>query len=130
MKTFKKVLVLLLFASVTLTASAQGKSPFDQKKVANKQVEQLAAELGLNADQKKQVAALNVERENQQAAIRAELKASMTEESTKPSEAAKTKAQADRKTMRQAYRQGLKGILTPEQFEKWKELDKDVKSGK
>lgn len=130
MKTFKKALVLVLFASAGLMASAQGKTPFDQKKVADKHVEKIAAELGLNADQKKKLAALNLERDNKRAAIRTNVKASVTKESGKPSEAAKNKAQADRKVMRQEYRQGLKGFLTPEQFEKWKEMDKDVKRGK
>lgn len=118
----KVPMLLMLMAFASLSLYGQGKSPFNQTQIASNETNQMATDLGLNAAQKKQVEAITQTRQDKQAAIRAELKASDTNGGQKPTQAAKDNAKTKRKAMNQEYRTELKKILTPEQFAKWKEL--------
>lgn len=131
MKYVKTTMLLMLFACATVTAHAQqGRSPFDQKKAVSHTTDAMAKDLGLTAAQKQKVAKINEERAARRTAIRAEMKAATPKTAKRPPETVKAKAKADRKVMRKDYRQKLKGILTPEQFEKWKELKAENRTKK
>lgn len=130
MKFLKTTVALLFFAGAILCGHAQNKSPFDTKKNVQKQTDQMARDLGLNADQKQKVHALNLKKADRRSEIRAEVKANTPKTAEKPSAAVKEKAKNDRKAMRQEYRKGLKAVLTPAQFEKWKELKQEKKTNK
>ena len=130
MKLLKASLMLCIMLCLNLALSAQSKSPFNQKKGIAHETEIMAQDLNLTPAQKVKVQALNEERAERRAEIRAELKGSIPKTADKPTPAAKAKAKEQRKAMRKNYRQKLKGILTPAQFEKWKELKAEKKAQK
>lgn len=130
MKLVKALWVLCMLVCLSDVANAQGRLPFNQKKAAAHETEIMAEDLNLTPAQKTKVEALNQKRIDRKAEIRAELKATTPKTADKPTPAAKAKAKEQRKAMRKEYRQGLKAVLTPEQFERWKELKAAKKAAK
>ncbi len=130
MRLFKVMFTLLFLACTTQMVNAQGKSPFAQKKGTSNKTEQMAKDLGLNGSQKQQVETINVELQNKLVVIRKELMSSTSKNETRPSQAAKNQAKTKRQAARKDYRTKLKGILTPEQFAKWKEMRQEEKANK
>ena len=130
MKFIKVTMLLGLLLCLTTTVSAQGRAPFDTKKAISHETDIMAQDLNLSPAQKAKVQKLNQERADRRTEIRAEMKASTPKTATKPTPAARAKAKEQRKAMRKNYRQKLKTILTPEQFEKWKELKAEKRAQK
>lgn len=103
----KKYIIALAIGSIVLTTAiqAQGQAGPRPKMDAQAQTDKMATDLGLDADQKTKVLALNQDAEKKM-------------EANRSSGADKNIQKAEGKKIREAKEASLKNILTPDQLKK------------
>jgi Domain of unknown function (DUF4890) len=114
-KTIQSVLAILFTFAALLPAQAQQPTPDKPKppspeKRAQKQTADMAAKLALTEDQTAQVRDINLKYAQQMQELR--------NASTAP-DADKKALHDQKKALRDAHEAELKGVFTPEQWEKW-----------
>lgn len=113
----KKLILIAVAAFMFQPVMAQqndGKATVETR--AERRTERMTRELNLSADQKTKVQAETEKFMKETEAIRARHTDAKTEA-----------AKAEMKTARQAYKTGMKTILTADQFAKWQEMEKNRK---
>jgi Spy/CpxP family protein refolding chaperone len=111
----KTILFSLFMALMTLGAFAQNKqdkTPKTPEEYAKVRSEKLTKELGLNADQKAKVYDLLLNKRKKIQEIRAKY----------PND--KKAAHAEAKPVKEQFKADMKAVLTPEQYAKWEEMQK------
>lgn len=122
-KFMTMAIAVCLMALATGTAKAQGKAAFSTDKVVQKETDEMVAKLGLNADQKKALLALNKEKSATRGqAVKALRDARQKNETSASAQSGEVFKNANKKTT-DDYEKSLKAILTPEQFNKLKKED-------
>lgn len=122
-KFMTMAIAICLMALATGTAKAQGKAAFSTDKVVQKETDEMVAKLGLNADQKKALLALNKEKSATRGqAVKALKDARQKNETSASAQSGESFKNANKKTT-DDYEKSLKAILTPEQFNKLKKED-------
>jgi hypothetical protein len=122
-KFMTMAIAVCLMALATGTAKAQGKAAFSTDKVVQKETDEMVAKLGLNADQKTALLALNKEKNATRGqAVKALRDARQKNETSASAQSGEVFKNANKKTT-DDYEKSLKAILTPEQFNKLKKED-------
>jgi hypothetical protein len=114
----KKYILALAIGSVVFMSAAMAQSAATAarpKMDPQAQTDKMAADLGLNADQKAKVLALNQDAEKKMEANRS----SGADKDTQKAEGKKIRAQKE---------ESLKAILTPDQFAKHQQAEADMKA--
>ena len=114
----KKYILALAIGSIVFMSAAMAQQPGGKPKMdPQAQTEKMAADLGLNADQKAKVLALNTDAEKKM-------------EANRSSGADKETQKAEGKKIREARAASLKEILTPEQLKKHQDMIAAEKAAK
>ncbi len=122
-KFMTMAIAVCLMALTMGTVKAQGKAAFSTDKVVQKETDEMVAKLGLNADQKKALLALNKEKSATRGqAVKTLRDARQKNEASASAQSGEVFKNANKKTT-DDYEKSLKAILTPEQFNKLKKED-------
>jgi hypothetical protein len=114
----KKLMMIVAFAALTAGAQAQDKARMTPEQRAQMQTGRMTTELKLNTEQAAKVETINLKFAEQAEALRAE------REAAREAMHKEGKGQA----MRDAHEAELKGVLTEEQFAKWKAKREEMKA--
>lgn len=115
---FKTGVFFVLISLFTLNLSAQTDSKVrkeanTKESTAKQQAEKIAIDLGLNADQKAKIKEINKKYYDQR------------KQKSEKEKAVRLAQKEEMKKSREAKEAEIKAVLTPEQFEKWQNMQKD-----
>lgn len=114
----KKLLMLMVLAAMTATVQAQDTGKRTTQERAHARSERMAKELGLSPEQQAKVEAIDLKYAERSQALRAEREAK--------EDGARKDDQG--RAIRDAREVEMKGVLTPEQFSRWKAKRDELKA--